>query len=454
MARIFPFRAYRYDAARFDLARVLTQPYDKITLEMQERYYAFDAHNLVRIEKGCVEPGDGPQASVYTRAAETLDAWIREGALLQDAASSLYACSQEFTVPGPDRHDQRRVRRGLLGLLGLEDYSAGVVFRHEYTHTAARTDRLELLRHTRAHTGQLLMLYDDAGSPVTSHLERVMRVAPENEVKDEYGVVHRLWPIREPETIQYLVAALADRKLLIADGHHRYETALTYRDECRARGAGSSPEAPHEKTLVSLFALQDPGVVVLPTHRTVRGIEALGQAFGFTAFRKSLEGIFDWYAYPFAAENERGAAFAEFRHDMAARTKGDAGRRAIGVYGGGGAFYLFVLRREANLDTLLGQVPEAQRTLDVVLLHRLLLEQKLGLTPDAVEREKNIAYHRDAAEALAAVDAGAAQIAFLLNALPPRQVYDLALSGHVLPQKSTDFYPKLLSGLAIYRLDG
>src|SRR5271170_7827220 len=164
MARIFPFRAFRYDTARFDLARVLTQPYDKITPEMQQRYYALDPHNLVRIEKGRAEPADGPQSNIYTRAAQTLDDWIRERALLQDAAPSLYVCSQEFTVPVADKPAQRRTRRGFIALLGLEDYAAGVVFRHEQTHTAARVDRLELLRHTRAHTGQLLMLYDDAGS--------------------------------------------------------------------------------------------------------------------------------------------------------------------------------------------------------------------------------------------------------------------------------------------------
>ncbi|HKM91578.1 MAG TPA: DUF1015 domain-containing protein, partial [Candidatus Acidoferrales bacterium] len=318
------------------------------------------------------------------------------------------------------------------------------------THTAARVDRLELLRHTRAHTGQLMMLFDDPGARVTSLLAHAMRAAPENEVKDEYGVVHRLWPVSDPATIESCVRAMADRKLLIADGHHRYETALAYRDESRARGAGSAPDAPHEKTLVTLFPLQDPGVLVLPTHRTVGGLPN----FDFSAFRKSLESIFDWYAYPFAAGNERDAALRDFRHDLAARARGESGRRVIGVYAGGRAFFLFVLRQDADLDALLARVPPAQRSLDVVLLHRLLLEGKLGLTPEAVEREKNISYDREIPEALAAVDAGTAQFAFLLNAAPVRQVYDVALSGNVLPQKSTDFYPKLLSGLAIYRLDG
>ena len=447
MARIYPFRAYRYDAARFDLARVLTQPYDKITPQMQERYYALDPHNLVRIEKGREEPGDSPQSNVYTRAAVTLEEWIREGVLRQDAAPSLYACSQEFTVPGTE---QRRTRRGLIALLGLEDYAAGVVFRHEQTHSAARADRLETLRHTRAHTGQLMLLYDDAGSRVASLFAPAMRSAPENELKDEYGVVHRLWPVSDSAAVAALVSAFAERKLLIADGHHRYETSLKFRDECRTAGAGSAPNAPHEKTLVALFALDDPGVVVLPTHRTVSGLEK----FDFAGFRKSLEGIFDWYAYPFVEESQRGLALAEFRRDLAARARGESARRAIGVYSGGNAFYLFVLRPNAVLDGLLPDVSSAQRSLDVVLLHGLLLERKLGIGAAAVEHEKNIRYHRDATEAIAAVDSGAARIAFLLNPVAARQVYDLALAGNVLPQKSTDFYPKLLSGLAVYRLEG
>ncbi len=454
MARIFPFRGYRYDAQRFELARVLTQPYDKITPEMQERYYALDPHNLVRVEKGRAQPGDAPEDNVYTRAAHTLDAWIREGSLRRDAAPSLYVCSQEFKLPSalpPHREGERRVRRGVLALAGLEDYSSGVVLRHEQTLAGPRADRLELLRHTRAHTGQIFMLFDDAEDRVSALLSRAMRAAPENELTDEFGVVHRLWPVSEPQEVQAFVSALADKQLLIADGHHRYETALAFRDECRASAPAARGEfsVPYEKILVTLFPLQDSGVVVLPTHRAVRGIPG----FDFPAFRKSLEGVFDWYAYPFTSDAERKSALAELRHDLAAREKGPAGLRALGAYAGGNVFFLFVLRRMADLATLLEAVPAPQRSLDVVLLHRLLLEKKLGVTPEAVEREQNITYHREAEEACAAVDRGQAQIAFLLNPVPVRQVYELAAAGSVLPQKSTDFYPKLLSGLVLYRLE-
>jgi uncharacterized protein (DUF1015 family) len=444
MARIFPFHAYRYDSKRFNLARVLTQPYDKITPGMQEWYYSLDAHNLVRVEKGRAQPGDGPQANVYTRAAQTLEDWIRDGVLRRDAEPSLYPCTQEFTLPGSGSRGERRVRRGLIALAGLEDYSSGIILRHEQTLAGPRADRLELLRHSHTHTGQIFMLFDDAESRVSALLERATRGAPENELTDEFGVVHRLWRVSNAADIVAFVAALAEKQLLIADGHHRYETALAFRDACRLRGA-----APQEKILVTLFALQDPGVVLLPTHRAVRGIPG----FDFAAFRKSLHGIFDWYAYPFAGNRARKPALAELRHDLAAREKGPSGRRALGAYAGGEAIFLFVLRREADLGSLLEEVPVEQRSLDVVLLHRLLLERKLGLSPEAIEREKHITYHREAEEACAAVDAGQAQIAFLLNPVPVRQVYDLALAGSVLPQKSTDFYPKLLSGLAMYRME-
>jgi uncharacterized protein (DUF1015 family) len=446
MARIFPFRALRYDASRFDLARVLTQPYDKITPEMQERYYALDAHNLVRIEKGRALPDDTPQNNVYTRAAEALAAWTGDGTLRQDAAPCIYVTTQEFTVPGSKT---RHTRRGFLALGRVEDYSAGVVFRHEQTHAAPRADRLELLRATRVNTGQLFMLFDDAGRTLGNLLGRTTATPPESEITDEFGVTHRLWPVADAALTAAFVSAMADKKLVIADGHHRYETALAYRNECRERGHGSGPEAPYEKALMTFFPVQDQGLVLLPTHRTVAGLPD----FDFARFRRALEGIFDWYAYPFMAPAERETAEHEFRRDLAARGEPGARRRAIGVYPGGGTFYLFVLRREADLEALLPSAPAAQRTLDVVLLHRLLLERGLGLTPDAVERLKHISYHRDPAEALDSVDSGAAQAAFLLNPIPVREVFDLALAGNVLPQKSTDFYPKLLSGLAIYRMD-
>src|SRR5882762_1002523 len=188
MAQVHPFRAFRYNPARVSFDRVLTQPYDKISPAMQEKYYAADPHNLITIEKGRVFPNDSAQNNVYTRAAAAMQDWIRNQIALQDSADSFYAYTQQYTVPGGD---ERRTRRGFIGAGKLEDYSASVVFRHEQTLSGPKADRLELLRHTRTHTGQLFMLYSDAAARVDALLDVSARGTPEVEVRDEYEVVHR-----------------------------------------------------------------------------------------------------------------------------------------------------------------------------------------------------------------------------------------------------------------------
>jgi uncharacterized protein (DUF1015 family) len=264
---------------------------------------------------------------------------------------------------------------------------------------------------------------------------------------DEYDVAHRLWPVAEPAQVLEFVRAMADKKLIIADGHHRYETALACRNECRAASGNTNPAAPHEKAMMAFFNSAAEGLTILPTHRLVAGVPG----FSFEGFRKQLEAYFDWYAYPFAGDSERAASYAEFRKDFSGRSRE---RRILGIYAGGGAFYLFLLRRNTDLDSLLRDLSPAQRQLDVVLLHRLVLDKGLGITAEAVSAEKNVTYEREMDAAVAAVDAGRAQLACLLNSVRIEQVCNIALAGETLPQKSTDFYPKLLSGLCLYRLDG
>ena len=449
MAEIRPFRAYRYDTNRVSLADVLTQPYDKITPAMQERYYAASPCNLIAVEKGRVSPDDTPENSVYTRAARKIDEWIAEKILVQDAAPAIYVYSQEFEVPGTHT---RRVRIGFIALARVEDYDAHVVFRHERTLSAPKADRIELLRNTRAQTGQLFLLYDDPARQIDTWLEQTARTAPPIELRDEFGVTHRLWPVSDPAFAARILKAMADKKLVIADGHHRYETALNYRNECRARAGTTDPLAASEFAMATFINTHSRGLTILATHRLVSHLAN----FDFDRFRKNLAPHFDWYSYPFANPEERASAYAEFRKDFESPK---LGRRVIGVYPGavqpgGGAFYLFALKREADLESLLKDYSEAQRGLDVVLLHRLILEKGMGITAEAVAGEKNVGYEREMDAAIAAVDRGEAQLAFLLNPVRVEQVTRIALGGDVLPQKSTDFYPKLLSGVAIYRVEG
>jgi uncharacterized protein (DUF1015 family) len=244
MAEIFPFRAFRYNAKRVELSKVLTQPYDKITPAMAEKYAAASPYNLIPVEKGKSLPDDATGNNVYTRAAKALEDWIWEGVIVRDETPSLYAYFQEYTVP---RTSDRRTRKGFIAVGRVEDYACNVVFRHEQTLSGPKADRLELLRHTKTHTGQLFMMYKDAARCVDALLDAAAQGKPEVEIRDEYDVVHRLWPVTDTKTIEAIQREMADKKLVIADGHHRYETALAYRDESRARAGRTDLNAPYEK---------------------------------------------------------------------------------------------------------------------------------------------------------------------------------------------------------------
>jgi uncharacterized protein (DUF1015 family) len=447
MAQVFPFRAFRFNPEVAPFDRVLTQPYDKITPQRQSEYYDMHPHNLIAVEKGRTRESDDAQNNVYTRAAAKVEEWIRDSVLLQDPAPALYAYTQEFIVPGSN---ERRTRRGFIGAGQLEDYSAGVVFRHEHTLSGPKADRLELLRHTRLHTGQLFMLYSDPEKRVDAVIADTEKsAAPATELTDEYGVIHRLWPIIEPDRIEAIRRAMADQKLVIADGHHRYETALNYRNERRAQaGASALPTASYERAMMTFVNTRSEGLTILATHRVVAHVHD----FSWSAVRRYLEPWFS--AEVFSCANE--AQQTQVQEKFLARLKETAAQRSIGAYpsvNGQRAFYLFQLRPGADLSQLLPNVPAQQRELDVVLLHDGILEPALGITLQAATKEMNLTYEREASAAIAAVNSGRAQVSFLLNPVDVEKVVEIATANEVMPQKSTDFYPKLLSGITTCRLD-
>jgi uncharacterized protein (DUF1015 family) len=447
MAQVFPFRAYRFNPQVVPFDRVLTQPYDKISPERQAEYYAMHPQNLIAVEKGRVFPEDSPQNNVYTRGATKIEEWIRDQVVVQDPAPAFYAYTQEFAVPGTS---EKRIRRGFIGAGRLEEYSAGIIFRHEHTLSGPKADRLELLRHTRTHTGQLFMLYSDPQERVDAVLAEVeSSAAPATELTDEYDVIHRLWPIAESEQVLTIQEAMADQKLVIADGHHRYETALNYRNECRASAASADPDAGYERAMMTFINTRSEGLLILATHRVVANVHD----FSWSAVRRYLEPWFASEVFPFANDSEKLQARDKFLARLAATAK----QRSIGAYptapGGQRAFYLFGLRPGADLSQLLPSVPALERDLDVVLLHDGILEPALGITLQAATKEMNLTYERQAAAAVAAVDSGRAQVSFFLNPVDVEKVVQIATSNEVMPQKSTDFYPKLLSGITMYRIE-
>jgi uncharacterized protein (DUF1015 family) len=435
MARIFPFRGLRYNPSKVKLAEVVTQPYDKISPEMQDRYYAASPYNLVRIILGKQQAGDNERESAYSRAAAYLEQWSTDGVLASDVEPSLYLYTQAFRLPG-DSTGTVMERRGLVALGQLEDYDQQVVFRHEQTLSKPKADRLNLLRATQSHFGQIFMLYTDPAAEIDATLRlATTNVTPTVEVRDEYDVLHRMWQISEPDVIHKVQRQMADKKLIIADGHHRYETALNYRNE-RHQQAGSDLSGPHERVMMTLVNMDAPGLVILPTHRVVFGLEDYS-IFGMVAKLQSNFEVED-----VGPLTEMDAALEELRE------AGKHGTALLAATAHGG----FLLRSRPELHwNGAADLSERQRTLDVVQLHKLVLAGTLGLSEEDIRDQKHLRYVRNADDAVEQVQHGA-NVAFLMNPVRMEQVRDIAFGGEVLPQKSTDFYPKLLSGLVAYSL--
>jgi uncharacterized protein (DUF1015 family) len=413
LAQIYPFQPFRYTEKAGPTENLVTQPYDKISPEMQRRYLSLSPYNLVRIILGEKKPDDSPSDNVYTRAARHLNDWIASGVLERDAESGIFPYFQEFALPDTG---ERLLRKGFVALGAVEDYAAGVVHRHEQTLSGPKKDRLELLRHTHAHFGQIFMLYPDPEGAIDRLLDEAARSRPLTEATDEYGVVHRLWKIGAPPESQPICHLMAAKKLLIADGHHRYETALAFRDE--------NPGLPGAfRVMMTFVNMHSPGLKILATQRLVSGID--GSRLPDEFLRRAAA---DFKASEIDSVDRLREAWDE-------RTDRSIIGAAIGRR-------LFLLEHRA-----------ARGELDVRVLHERLLAKALGIAEDAVRDEKHLRYVRGIETAVEAARTGAAQVAFLLKPTSIEQVAHTSFDGGVMPQKSTDFYPKLLSGLTIYKLD-
>ena len=441
MANIYPFRAWRYNPSSVRLDDVVTQPYDKISPAMQQAYYQSSPYSLVRIILGLPELFDAERGeSVYSRAARDFKAWQEQGVLIQEKTPCIFAYSQRFQVPGSDTVKERR---GYIALGKLHDYADHVVFRHEQTLSKPKSDRLNLLKATRAHFGQIFMLYSDPAGTVDKILYDG-NGSPDAEITDEYGVLHRLWRVNDPSAIRLLTTAMADKKLIIADGHHRYETALAYSKEHAHAGPAKAesnvsqlphPAFPEAAVMMTFVNMDSDGLVILPTHRVVHGLPGFDPA----AFARAAEEFFTVERLP--------ACEAATYMELLGKQEGTA---FVAVTRAGA--FLLQSKPEPVARALAG-LPERQRRLDLSQLHSIVLDRLLGLDAEKVREQTNLRYLRDAAEAVDQVHRGEAEVAFLTNPVAMEQLKEVAFAGEVMPQKSTDFYPKLLSGLAIYALD-
>lgn len=433
MADVRPFRALRYDPAHADLALTLAPPYDIISPGEQAELYQRSPYNAVRIEYGEQFPGDNDAHNRYTRAASDVAAWRREGVLLRDDAPAIYAYQQEFETAGG-----RRRRRAWFSAVRLEEWEKGVIRPHEHTLSGPKEDRLDLLRATRLQISPVYCLFRTrAGAPAMLAMDG----DPLYDVEAD-GQRHILSAVRSADALHRFAEHLAASDVYIADGHHRYETALNYRNEVRARAATWTGEEPENFVLMALTDAADRGLVVLPTHRLVTP-----PGFPLDALSRIAQ-FFD--VTPAAAQG--GDRLASMLEQVAGPGSGRTAFAAAGL--DRRARHLLVLRDRAAVEAMMpaGQ-PPAWKRLDVNVLQYGILEPVFGIDAARLASGGAVAYTQDPVEAVAAIEAERARVAFVLNATPVEQVLAVADAGSRMPQKSTFFYPKLPTGLVMNSLD-
>lgn len=423
MADFRPFTALRFDTqVAGEPSSLIAPPYDVVSAAEKAELYARSRFNIARVDYGPELPGDSESDNRYLRAGLEIKDWRQQGALKTDPTPRLFVYDQEFEVAG-----HRLRRRSVFGKLRLEEWDAGVILPHEHTRARDKQDRLDLLRAIRVNSSPIMALYQ-ASKPALHIGDEDIDAAVMQATMS--GERHSLRPLKTLAA-EAFSAALATERLYIADGHHRYETALNYRNECRARADTWTGEEPENFLLAALIDMSDPGLVVLPIHRLLE----LSQR---ERLAKRIEGLFDVVEVP---NLEAGLA----------RLQQMAGRGTAFVtlgLEGSGVHYLTVRDLNAVARAIPAEHPAAWRSLDVAVLHYALLPA-LGFEQTA----DNIAFTEDAQEAAAEVSAGHWQIAVLLNPTRVDQIVDVASAGERMPQKSTFFYPKLGTGMVLYALD-
>ena len=423
MATVRPFQGIRYDPQRVDLARVVAPPYDVISPRDQLRYYQQDPHNVVRLIAGEVRLSDTPDDNKYTRAAGFFSEWLREGVLRREPSPCLYLYRHQFVDPTTGLTHSRR---GILGVVELQPFGDGVL-PHERTHARAKADRLSLTRAVVANLSPVFALYEDPGSAVGSIVVAAMARTPELSIIGADGDQHTVWSLSGAQSVRDLAAVFRGSRLYIADGHHRYETALNFRDRQRHEHPEAPPDAAFNYVLMLLVDVKDPGLVILPTHRVLHDLEG----FDASALLRRLDTRHD--VRPRA---DRAALLAAMQEPTPDHRIGIASALTLATVD---------VERVASADPV--------SRLDVAVLHGEILERELGLEDLMLEQERFISYTRDVDSALDRVAAGEAQAAFLVRPPAVSDVVAVARAGQVMPQKSTYFYPKPASGIVFNPLD-
>ena len=438
MVRVFPFRGILYNKATVKkIGKVFSPPYDVISPEEQDYLYNLHDFNIIRIILGKEFQGDGEYNNKYIRAAAFLDGWLRHNVLVQDEKPCFYAYEQRF------RHRGKNYSRiGFIGLLRLEDMGRGKVFPHEETYPRAKLDRLQLMRSTSANLESIFSLYADEKGKITKALKKFMRRKPTLEATDRERVIHRLWRVDRKPSLSKMVKEMRDKTIFIADGHHRYEAALRFKNELKMRNTKFSEEESYNHIMMYFTPIEDKGLLVLPIHRVLKNLVY----FDPLRFEKDLERFFEVQAY----KASKGSVSRVRKKLMRDLEKKGLEKHVFGMYLGENRYYLLSLKDEKIIEEMVEEEkPRAWKKLDVNIIHYAVFDRILGI---AQETEDKVIYVKDEEEAIKLVDEKKCQVAFFLNPTKVEEITSIASKLEKMPHKSTYFYPKLLSGLVLNKI--
>ena len=426
MALVKGFKGLRFNTEKSgDISTVVCPPYDIISEEQRLEYIKENEYNIIRLE---LPKGDNP----YNNAKTILDEWLENGILTREESNAVYIYEEEFTAYGK----QYKVK-GCIVRVKIEEFEKGVILPHEFTLSKAKEDRLNLMKATNCNFSQIYALYSDEENKTISKLDKLSSGNPDIELTDSDGVIHRMWIVTNEEDVNAICGDFTDRKLFIADGHHRYETALNYRNYCRENGLAKEGDAV-DYQMMMLVNMEHPGLVVFPTHRIVRDLASFDKQEVLSA----CEEYFDITEYD--SINNIESVLTELYN---------SNEKAFGMYCGEGKWTLLVLKTLDTMAVLLPNVSKASQGLDVSVLHTLILEKLMGIDAENMAKQINLTYVKQIDNAVKSVDNGTADCAFILNPTKISEICDVSSAGEKMPQKSTYFYPKLITGLVINKLD-
>lgn len=439
MAEVRPFQGIRYNAEKAkDYAQVVAPPYDVISPSERDALHDRHPYNVIRLILGRPQPADDASDNVHTRAAQFFENWQQDGVLVRDKTAGFYLTSVTFDLAG-----QHITRFGINGMVRLEPFEKGIVLPHERTFSKVKSERLRLMQACHANLCPIFGIYSDANG-ISAKLRSIAAdMPPDINLTDEKGLEHRLWHLTDTPVIEGVTQSLKDQKIYIADGHHRYETALNYREWVKARNMGYTADHPCNYVMMSLISMDDPGLVVLPAHRLLREVSE-------ASVDRMLDKASRYFDVHTIAIQQDMQGVAEKVHALLAE---HADVNTIGVYAKNSATIYVLMIKPGVMHQLFGHDMHASLLdLDVSVLTHLILMELLGFDQDRLDDETKIAYGTEIIDSLLEVKNGAADLCFLLNPTRIEQVKQVAESGLIMPRKSTYFYPKEISGLVMNAL--